>query len=195
MGDNRPESSDSRSWGPVPGGQDHWQGDLPLLAAALDWQALSSPSRCTSTFPSASTSACIATFYSVPKRQVSDQITEAVIDQTIQQAAFFLGLLGYDRPPQTVFMGGGTPSTLPRPVLRRLLGGLGHPDSEEWTVEANPESIDQEFLDACRKPASRGSAQGCKALMTGGCAPFEGQPAGRTSCGRSNCCACGGTGT
>ena len=90
-------------------------------------------------------------FYSVPKRQVSDQITEAVINQTIQQAAFFLGLLGYDRPPQTVFMGGGTPSTLPRPVLRRLLGGLGHPDSEEWTVEANPESIDQEFLDACRK--------------------------------------------
>jgi len=90
-------------------------------------------------------------FYSVPARLVSDHVKESVLDQTIEQAAFFLDLLGHDGPLQTIFMGGGTPSTLPRPLLRRLLGSLGRADCEEWTVEANPESIDREFLEACQE--------------------------------------------
>jgi coproporphyrinogen III oxidase-like Fe-S oxidoreductase len=48
-------------------------------------------------------------------------------------------------------MGGGTPSTLARPLLRRLLSSLGCQGCEEWTVEANPESIDAELLDICRE--------------------------------------------
>ena len=48
-------------------------------------------------------------------------------------------------------MGGGTPSTLSRPLLSRLLGAIGGRDCREWTVEANPESIDKEFLDICKK--------------------------------------------
>jgi coproporphyrinogen III oxidase-like Fe-S oxidoreductase len=89
-------------------------------------------------------------FYSLPRRSVTDAAQEAVVGQTIEQAAFFLDLLGYSAPPQTVFMGGGTPSTLARPQLRRLLGFRGCRGCEEWTVEANPESIDEELLDICR---------------------------------------------
>jgi len=49
---------------------------------------------------------------------------------------------------RTLYVGGGTPSFLPRQALRRLLNGIGmRADSgAEWTVEANPESVDEEFL-------------------------------------------------
>jgi oxygen-independent coproporphyrinogen-3 oxidase len=80
---------------------------------------------------------------------VPEEVQDAVVEQTIQQAAFFLKALGPDRPIPTIFMGGGTPSTLSRPLLSRLLEAVGRNGCEEWTVEANPESIDQEFLDIC----------------------------------------------
>jgi len=88
-------------------------------------------------------------FYSVPRRLVDRRIQEEVVEQTIEQARFFLDALGNNAPPQTLFMGGGTPSSLPRPLLRRLLSSLGSPSCLEWTVEANPESIDEEFLGNC----------------------------------------------
>ncbi len=40
LGDNRPDSSDSRSWGPVQGGQAPGQGVLPVLAGGARWPAL-----------------------------------------------------------------------------------------------------------------------------------------------------------
>ena len=52
----------------------------------------------------------------------------------------------------TVYVGGGTPTALPRPLLERLLQGLAArlsrvPRPREWTMEANPESLDEEALD------------------------------------------------
>ena len=47
--------------------------------------------------------------------------------------------------PKTIFIGGGTPSALPQKQWDRLLGALADSFSDslvEWTVEANPESID-----------------------------------------------------
>ncbi len=51
----------------------------------------------------------------------------------------------------TLFIGGGTPSALPRPLLKRLLALLGpridaSSPAREASVEANPEDIDQGFL-------------------------------------------------
>lgn len=56
--------------------------------------------------------------------------------------------------PQTVFFGGGTPSFLPAPELRRLLDGLNaitgfRASASEVTLEANPESFDAARADAC----------------------------------------------
>lgn len=57
--------------------------------------------------------------------------------------------------PQTVFVGGGTPSLLPAPLLQRLLDGLHdvtgfRGSARETTLEANPESFDADRAAACR---------------------------------------------
>jgi oxygen-independent coproporphyrinogen-3 oxidase len=88
-------------------------------------------------------------FYSLPRRQVSAAVQAAVADQTIAQAAFLLGQVAPSRRLSTIFFGGGTPSALPRDVLARLLRAFKGSEPEEWTVEANPESLDRSFLDLC----------------------------------------------
>jgi oxygen-independent coproporphyrinogen-3 oxidase len=62
-----------------------------------------------------------------------------------------LATLGGPRPVRTLFVGGGTPTELTASQLARLLAAMrralpprpGH----EWTVEANPESLDDERAD------------------------------------------------
>jgi oxygen-independent coproporphyrinogen-3 oxidase len=52
-------------------------------------------------------------------------------------------------------VGGGTPSILPADLLRQLFSAIRSfaagliEESPEWTVEANPESLDEEFLQTC----------------------------------------------
>lgn len=71
-----------------------------------------------------------------------------VVERTVAQIDWFL-----ERAPAvrfaTAYLGGGTPSVLPPRLLERLLGRLSDLAAEEWTVEANPESLDRPFLDAC----------------------------------------------
>jgi len=88
-------------------------------------------------------------FYSVPQGTVESGVQERVIEQIIQQARFFRHALGWRHQPQTIFMGGGTPSVLSRGSFARLLSAFSEGAREEWTVEANPESIHEEFLSAC----------------------------------------------
>jgi oxygen-independent coproporphyrinogen-3 oxidase len=55
-----------------------------------------------------------------------------------------------ERPAQTVFFGGGTPTLLPARDLVRMLDGVrsrfGIADGAEITTEANPDSVDAEYL-------------------------------------------------
>ena len=55
-------------------------------------------------------------------------------------------------PIETVFIGGGTPSILPAPLLTRLLHGLRHhysiPEGVEFTSEANPGTLTEPWLEA-----------------------------------------------
>ncbi len=82
---------------------------------------------------------------------------EGVVDATLDRLDALAGRYG---PPdrkrcgfETVYVGGGTPSILPRPLLARLLQGIAArlgpaPGAgREWTVEANPESLDGAALD------------------------------------------------
>jgi oxygen-independent coproporphyrinogen-3 oxidase len=48
--------------------------------------------------------------------------------------------------PRTVYIGGGTPTLLSLPQLEKVLHLVGDWRGEEWTVEANPGSIDVERL-------------------------------------------------
>lgn len=56
---------------------------------------------------------------------------------------------------ETVYFGGGTPSLLPVKALRSVIQGLRNrlpiAASAEWTVEANPGSIDSAWLTAARE--------------------------------------------
>ena len=58
---------------------------------------------------------------------------------------------------KTLYLGGGTPSQLPLPLLSRLIDGLREsldlPDVEEFTVEANPDDVTPEW---CRGVAALG---------------------------------------
>ncbi|MDR2478271.1 MAG: radical SAM family heme chaperone HemW [Treponema sp.] len=94
-------------------------------------------------------------FFSVPVSAADgllDNYTGILLgDITGQMRRFAVG-----RVP-TVYIGGGTPSVLGAARMGRLLEGLsallsgldGQP--EEFTVEANPESADEDFLRACRE--------------------------------------------
>jgi len=55
---------------------------------------------------------------------------------------------GLDGPFATVYIGGGTPSALDKGMLARLVKGIGRflPGVSEFTMEANPESLDEEKI-------------------------------------------------
>ncbi len=63
-------------------------------------------------------------------------------------------LAGTDRPIDTVFFGGGTPTLLPAADLVAVLASLadtfGLAEDAEVTTEANPESVDRNYLDQLR---------------------------------------------
>lgn len=84
---------------------------------------------------------------SVPARG-DEHAVEAVIAGILERVEGLARRFGVD-DFHSLYIGGGTPSVLPRPLLRRLLEGLGPRAGRavEWTVEANPESLDEEFLD------------------------------------------------
>jgi len=54
--------------------------------------------------------------------------------------------------PKTIFIGGGTPSVLPAPLLWQLFTGLPrNPELAEWTVECNPATVTPEKLAVFRE--------------------------------------------
>ena len=100
-------------------------------------------------------------FFSIPAREgkdstLMDSFTDAVLDDAADQLALF----DIKNVP-TVYIGGGTPSMLGAGRIGRLLTGLdallkSRNTSVEFTVEANPESADQAFLQTCIEgPVSR----------------------------------------
>lgn len=104
------------------------------------------------------TSKCdYCSFFSLPG--CSDATIDAVVRKTVEQAHAFLFAAG-SPPVSTVYLGGGTPSVLAPRTLRDLGEGLmraaGQTRFEEWTVEANPATVTDVWLDAlCELPVTR----------------------------------------
>ena len=75
----------------------------------------------------------------------------AYVDALLREADA-MSAYAKDTAIQTVFIGGGTPSTLPAALLRKLLTGLHErlriPDGVEFTSEANPGTLTPEWLEA-----------------------------------------------
>jgi putative oxygen-independent coproporphyrinogen III oxidase len=69
------------------------------------------------------------------------------------------------RTPTTVYVGGGTPSLLPRGALSRLLAAIGAPSDAEITVEANPESATPPFLEEARSAGATRVSLGAQSFV------------------------------
>lgn len=106
-------------------------------------------------------------FYSVPTP--GEEAVRAVISGTLREAGAWLERLG--RPPvETVFVGGGTPSSLGPAELAALLQGIRRLAGDrirEWTVEANPESLTPRFLEICAEAGVDRISLGLQTLRDG----------------------------
>ena len=72
----------------------------------------------------------------------------SVLDKTIEQTAQYIDYFGINHIP-TVYVGGGTPTSLPLPLLEKLLSFIGTlplEKSAECTMEANPETVSPDLL-------------------------------------------------
>lgn len=83
----------------------------------------------------------------------SEVITPGAVEPLVDALCAEWARLATMRTPslETIFIGGGTPTILPAPALRRLLDAIvpaiDHPDTCEFTVEANPATVTTEVAD------------------------------------------------
>lgn len=96
-------------------------------------------------------------FYSVLLESSGEgrALADRYIDTLEGDARRLFGAFPPSRVP-TLYIGGGTPSVLGADGMGRLLAALNGllpspAEEREWTVEANPESLDRAFLRACRE--------------------------------------------
>ncbi len=77
-----------------------------------------------------------------------DSYADLLLEEAEQQKGLMKG------GAETVYIGGGTPSLLPSPLLRRLISGLrsvlGISPDAEFTMEANPGTVTETWLRAAR---------------------------------------------
>ncbi len=74
-----------------------------------------------------------------PKRVATEELKEKYIDYLLQEYSL------YDIPTlETIYIGGGTPSSLSLPLIKKLLSRL--PKVSEMTFECNPNDINEGFL-------------------------------------------------
>jgi oxygen-independent coproporphyrinogen-3 oxidase len=70
--------------------------------------------------------------------------------------------------PKTIFFGGGTPSLLPTPLMRRVLEGLTSKvplgQVSEWTIECNPSTVSSEKAKLFREFGVNRISMGVQAL-------------------------------
>ncbi len=87
-------------------------------------------------------------FYSIT-RQTAGRM-EQFVDRLLAEAGQWQnGSRGVSLRPKTVFFGGGTPTLLPLDAMRRLIRGLRRrfdfSQVCEWTIEANPATLNTEY--------------------------------------------------
>ena len=88
-------------------------------------------------------------FYSITRQ--SAQRMERFVDLVLSEARQWQRVRPADAlRPRTVFFGGGTPSLLPAEQMERLLSGLASRFDlsavDEWTIEVNPATADEDYL-------------------------------------------------
>jgi len=91
-------------------------------------------------------------FYSITDKNLNEDHIESFITAVISDIKFQIGHFNINEIP-SVYIGGGTPSVLGAKISRLFdaLKKIPFFSPVEFTVEANPESITEEFLSLCRR--------------------------------------------
>ncbi len=97
------------------------------------------------------TSKCMyCAFYSIPVGDGDPALSDSYIDAVLKEAEM-TGDIVSGAKFSTIYIGGGTPTKLSPSMFRRLILGLKETfdfeDDIEFTVEANPESLTEAFLE------------------------------------------------
>ena len=89
-------------------------------------------------------------FYSVNAANISEDYIDSFLSALINDIKRQIDFFGITEIP-AAYIGGGTPSVLGRKiqVLFNALNGLSVFSPQEFTIEANPESLTEEFLSVC----------------------------------------------
>ena len=87
-------------------------------------------------------------------RELYDRYAQAVVNEAASRRRETLEAICHHGSPDTLYIGGGTPSVLPLSVLSRIVSGIGESvwddpghRYEEFTVEVNPEDITEKGAD------------------------------------------------
>jgi oxygen-independent coproporphyrinogen III oxidase len=92
-------------------------------------------------------------FYSILVRETEYTLMDSFVDALLADVNDQLAFFNIDHVP-SVYLGGGTPSALGAARMERLLTGIQAllkymPSPGEFTIEANPESADEDFMRVC----------------------------------------------
>jgi len=107
-------------------------------------------------------------FHSFAKHAFPPALQDSYVTRILEQAE------GLKRQgslePETLYVGGGTPTALSRDSFSRILGGLGglfREGLKEWTVEANPESLSDDALKAMLDSGVNRISLGIQSMVDG----------------------------
>ena len=107
-------------------------------------------------------------FYSIT-RQTPERMSRFV-DFVLDEARLWHANTRIDVRPATIFLGGGTPSLLPRDAMGRLLSGLSSTFDfsgvDEWTVEVNPATANLDDLHLMRSHGVTRVSMGAQSFDT-----------------------------
>jgi oxygen-independent coproporphyrinogen-3 oxidase len=73
----------------------------------------------------------------------------------------------FNRTPETIYMGGGTPSLVPPPLIRQAISDITITSTTEFTVETNPESLHETWMEEIRNAGVNRVSIGVQALDDG----------------------------
>lgn len=84
------------------------------------------------------------------KENLMEAYVEALCQQVKMQGLYYRQKWG---KPATIYMGGGTPTTLPRQLMEKVLLAVAETfgtEIDEFTVECNPGTVDEEYFQTLR---------------------------------------------
>lgn len=101
-------------------------------------------------------------FYSTP----DSRRMEAVAERILLEYSLRKDELGTEATSRTLYFGGGTPSILPLNLFSRLARGLYRPgETEEFTIEVNPEDVNPEAVAHWRREGVNRISMGIQSFV------------------------------